>query len=177
MAAPRRNFPIGASDTLSHSRYFVGKPNIALTLQRVIEAVHCRRRQYTAGVIAGAHFLLYSKDPEADRAFFKTVLEFPSTDLGDGWLLFALPPAELALHPSDTEFVQMHAEHPMLGAVLYLMCDDLRSVIARLKNKGVVCASPVEAEWGISTSLRLPSGGKIGLYQPTHPTMIEMHST
>jgi len=86
--------PTGASDALSHSRYFVGKPNIALTLRHVIEAVHCRRRQYTAGVIGGAHFLLYSKDPEADRAFFKTVLEFPSTDLGDGWLLFVLPPAE-----------------------------------------------------------------------------------
>jgi hypothetical protein len=150
-------------------------------LQRVIEAVHCLRRQYTAGVIAGAHFLLYSKDPEADGAFFKTVLEFPSTDLGDGWFVFALPPAELAVHPSDTEFVQMHAEPRKLsglGAVLYLMCDDLRSVIARLKNKGVVCSSPVEAEWGISTSLRLPSGPEsFRGYQPTHPTMIEMHST
>jgi hypothetical protein len=128
-------------------------------------------------MIAGAHFLLYSKDPEADREFFKSVLEFPSIDIGDGWLLFALPPAELALHPSDTEFVQLHAEHPMLGAVLYLMCDDLHNVIGRLKSKGVVCASPVEAEWGISTSLRLPSGGEIGLYQPTHRTMIESHST
>ena len=128
-------------------------------------------------MIAGAHFLLYTKDPEADRAFFKTVLEFPSIDLGDGWLLFAVPPAELAVHPGEGEFVQMHAEHPMLGAVLYLMCDDLGSVIGSLKSKGVDCATPVEAEWGISTSIRLPSGDEIGLYQPTHPTMIKAGST
>jgi predicted enzyme related to lactoylglutathione lyase len=128
-------------------------------------------------MIAGAHFLLYSNDPEADRAFFKTVLEFPSIDLGEGWLIFNLPPAELAVHPGDGEFVQLHAEHPMLGAVLYLMCDDLGSVIERLKSKGVTCAKPVEAEWGISTSIRLPSGGEIGLYQPTHPTMITAGST
>jgi hypothetical protein len=102
-------------------------------------------------MIAGAHLLLYSKDPEADRAFFKTALEFPSMDLGEGW-----PPAELAVHPGDGEFVQMRAEHPMLGALLYLMC---------------------EAEWGVSTSVRLPSGGEVGLYQPTHPTMIEARST
>jgi hypothetical protein len=128
-------------------------------------------------MIAGAHFLLYSKEPEADRAFFKTVLEFPSVDIGEGWLIFGLPPAELAVHPGEGEFVQLHAEHPMLGAVLYLMCDDLASVTGFLKRKGVDCATPVEAEWGISTSVRLPSGGEIGLYQPTHPTMIKAHST
>jgi hypothetical protein len=128
-------------------------------------------------MIAGAHVLLYSKDPEADRAFFRNVLEFPSIDLGDGWLLFALPPAELALHPADGEFVQMHAEHPMLGAVLYLMCNDLSSLVASLESKGVACAAPAEADWGISTSVQLPSGGEIGLYQPTHPTMIGARST
>jgi hypothetical protein len=128
-------------------------------------------------MIAGAHFLLYSKDPAADRAFFKTVLEFPSVDLGDGWLIFGLPPAELAVHPGDGEFVQMHAGHPMLGGLLYLMCEDLSSVIGLLKSKGVTCAKPVEAEWGISTSVRLPSGGEIGLYQPAHVTMIEARST
>ena len=127
-------------------------------------------------MIAGAHFLLYSKDPEGDRAFFKTVLEFPSVDLGDGWLIFALPPAELAVHPGDGEFVQMHAEHPMLGGLLYLMCNDLSSEIELLKSKGMAYATPVEAEWGISTSVRLPSGGEIGLYQPTHRTMIEARS-
>ena len=128
-------------------------------------------------MIAGAHFLLYSKDPEADRTFFKTVLEFPSIDLGDRWLIFALPPAELAVHPGDGEFVQMHAERPMLGALLYLMCDDLNNMIGMLKSKGVACSDPVEAEWGISTSIRLPSGGEIGLYQPAHATMPEAPST
>ncbi|SRR6266550_188807 len=123
-------------------------------------------------MITGAHFLLYSKDPQADREFFSNVLEFRSIDLGEGWLLFALPPAELGLHPSSGDFVQMHAEHPMLGAVLYLMCDDLRSMMQSLEGKGVVCATPVEADWGISTSLRLPSGGEIGLYQPSHRTMV-----
>jgi hypothetical protein len=70
-------------------------------------------RQYTAVMISGAHLLLYSKDPKADRAFFKTVLEFPSIDFGEGWPIFGLPPAGLAVHPGDGEFVQMHAEHPM----------------------------------------------------------------
>jgi len=128
-------------------------------------------------MIAGAHFLLYSKDPEADRAFFKTVLEFPLLDLGDGWLIFALPPAELAVHPGDGELVQMHAEHPIQGSLLYLMCDDLSNEIGLLRSKGMTCANLVEAEWGISTSVRLPSGGEIGLYQPTHRTMIEARST
>jgi hypothetical protein len=145
--------------------------------QRVIEAVHFARRQYSAAMIAGAHFLLYSKDSEADRAFLKSVLEFPSIDVGEGWLIFALPPAELAVHPGEGEFVQRHAEHRMLGAVLYLMYDDLGDVIGSLKSKGVDCATPIEAEWGVSTSLRLPSGGEIGLYQPMHPTMIEARST
>ena len=123
-------------------------------------------------MITGAHFLLYSEDPEADREFFSNVLEFRSIDLGERWLLFALPPPELALHPGSGDFVQMHAEHPMLGAVLYLMCDDLRSMMQSLEGKGVACATPVEADWGISTSLRLPSGGEIGLYQPSHRTMV-----
>jgi hypothetical protein len=80
------------------------------TLQRVIEAVHFARHQYTVAMIAGAHFLLFCKEPEADRAFFKTVLEFPLVDLDDGWLLFALPPAELAVHPDDGEFVYSAAK-------------------------------------------------------------------
>jgi hypothetical protein len=146
-------------------------------LQGVIEAVHFGRRQYTVAMFAGAHFLLYSKDPEADRAFLKSVLEFPAIDVGEGWLIFALPPAELGVHPSEDDFVQLHAEHRMLGAVLYLMCDDLASVTGLLKSKGVDCPEPIEAEWGLSTSIRLPSGGEIGLYQPTHPTMIKAHST
>ncbi len=123
-------------------------------------------------MLTGAHFLLYSRAPEADRAFFRDVLEFRAVDAGGGWLIFALPPAELALHPADSEFVQRHGEQDLLGAVLYLMCDDLTAVVQSLESRGVRCAPVKEAPWGIFTSLRLPGGGAIGLYQPMHPTAI-----
>jgi len=123
-------------------------------------------------MITGAHFLFYSQDPDADRAFIREVLEFPSVDLGHGWLIFALPPAELAVHPSEGAFVQDHAEHPLLGAVLYLMCDDLPALLESLAAKNVQCSEVTEAPWGIKTTIRLPSGGEIGLYQPSHPTAI-----
>jgi len=121
----------------------------------------------------GAHFLLYSKDPEADRAFFRDILAFRAVDAGEGWLIFALPPAELGIHPSEGDFAQHHAEHGLLGTVLYLMCDDLRSTIESLKAKGVACSKVDEAGWGLATTVPLPSGGKIGLYQPTHRTALE----
>jgi len=125
-------------------------------------------------VIDGVHFLLYSKDPEADRAFFQDVLGFRSVDAGRGWLIFQLPRAEMGVHPGNGDFVQMHADHPLLGAVLYLMCDDLRSTMQSLKNEKVPCTEVLEAEWGITTTVRLPSGGAIGLYQPKHPTAIAL---
>ena len=121
-------------------------------------------------MINGAHFLLYSKDPDADRAFFRDVLNFPAVDAGGGWLIFALPPAELGVHPSEEPFVRSHAEHPLLGAVLYLTCEELRSSVKLLSEKGVICSEIEEADWGLKTTIRLPSGGEIGLYQPTHPT-------
>ncbi len=123
-------------------------------------------------MVNGAHILLYSKDPEADRAFFRDVLQFRAVDAGHGWLIFALPPAELAVHPGDGAFVQPHAEHPMLGAVVYLMCDDLAELIRTLGAKGVTCTEVTQAPWGMKTTVRLPSGGEIGLYQPSHPTAI-----
>jgi catechol 2,3-dioxygenase-like lactoylglutathione lyase family enzyme len=123
-------------------------------------------------MFSGAHFLLYSKDPEADRAFCRDMLGFRAVDAGHGWLIFALPPAEVGIHPSSGDFVQDHAEHALLGAVLYLMCDDLRSCIQQLQAKSVVCTEVVEAEWGLKTTIRLPSGGEIGLYQPAHPTAV-----
>lgn len=123
-------------------------------------------------MINGAHFLLYSKDPEADRAFLRDVLEFRAVDIGQGWLIFALPPAEMAVHPAAENFVQSHADHNLLGAILYLMCDDVRSLVKSLEAKNVVCSALEEASWGIKTTLRLPSGGEIGLYQPTHPTAL-----
>src|SRR5215467_14079267 len=120
-------------------------------------------------MIKGAHILLYSKDPAADRAFIRDVLQFRAVDAGEGWLIFALPPAELAVHPGTGEFAQVHAEHTMLGTVLYLMCDNLAEVIATLAVKGVRCSKVEQAGWGSKTTILLPSGGEIGLYQPRHP--------
>lgn len=120
--------------------------------------------------ITGAHYLLYSNDPDADRAFFRDVLNFRSVDLGDKWLIFALPPAEMAVHPGD--FAQRHADHRVLGSVLYLMCDDLQAFVQFLTEKNVSCTDISEADWGMKTTIRLPSGGEIGLYQPTHQTAI-----
>jgi hypothetical protein len=119
--------------------------------------------------IIGAHLLLYSDNPEADRAFFRDVLNFRAVDAGGGWLIFALPPAEVGIHPSDGERRLLHGGHQLLGSVLYLMCNNLPAVIKSLQAKNVSC-SPVEEErWGITTTIQLPSGSEIGLYQPTHP--------
>ena len=123
-------------------------------------------------MIVGAHWLLYSQDPESDRAFLRDVLDLRPVDAGGGWLIFALPPSELAVHPGSGEFVQRHAEHSMIGSVLYFMCDDLRKTMEELRRKGVALATVTEAPWGLATSIRLPSGGEIGLYEPSHPTAI-----
>ncbi len=123
-------------------------------------------------MIRGAHFLFYSTDPEADRAFLRDVLGFPAVDAGEGWLIFKLPPAEVGVHPSEGPFVQRHADRELLGAILYLMCDDLPALVASLEARGVACAPLDREEWGEFTSCRLPSGAWIGLYRPTHPTAI-----
>ena len=120
--------------------------------------------------------LLYSADPEADRGFFRDVLKFRSVDAGGGWLIFKLPPAEIAFHPSEAETLRKHAEHPLLGGVLYLMCKDLSKTIASLKARKVPCSRVLAAPWGKVTTFKLPSGGKIGLYQPGHPTAIGLKS-
>lgn len=126
-------------------------------------------------MIFGAHVLLYSNDPEADRAFFRDILGFPHVDVGHGWLIFRLPPAETAVHPvGDDDTEQVHAGHRLLGAVLYLMCDDLTAEIASLKSKGVSCTEIDEANWGSKTTIKLPSGGEIGLYQPRHATAFDL---
>jgi len=126
-------------------------------------------------MITGTHVLFYSENPEADRAFFRDVLEFRSVDAGRGWLIFAMPPAEAGVHPTEGESrAQVHGGRSMLGAVVYLMCDDLEAEIKRLQARKVTC-SPVETEdWGSKTTLRLPSGGELGLYQPTHPTAFNL---
>lgn len=113
-------------------------------------------------MISGAHVILYSKDAEADRAFFRDVLGFPSVDAGRGWLIFALPPAEAAFHPSD-----QNGHHE-----LYFLCDDVKAEIAALAKKNVNCTEVHEERWGSVTKVRLPGGGEVGLYQPKHPTAL-----
>ena len=116
-------------------------------------------------MIFGAHMIIYSKDVEADRAFFQNVLGFASVDAGHGWLIFAMPPAEAAFHPSDANDVHE----------LYFMCEDLKAEMAALAEKGVRCSDVQEARWGSITKIHLPGGGKVGLYQPKHPTAIGMN--
>jgi catechol 2,3-dioxygenase-like lactoylglutathione lyase family enzyme len=112
-------------------------------------------------MISGAHIVVYSKNAEADRAFFRDILGFKSMDAGHGWLIFALPPTEAAFHPSEGDVHE-----------LYFMCDDLKTEMASLAKKGVECSKVEEARWGSVTKMRLPSGGKVGLYQPKHPAAI-----
>jgi catechol 2,3-dioxygenase-like lactoylglutathione lyase family enzyme len=126
-------------------------------------------------MVTGVHVLIHTSNPDADRVFFRDVLGFKFVEVGHGWLIFALPPAEAAFHPIDTGASgAQHAEDPMLGAVIYLMCDDLKATIAALSAKGVACTEIEEASWGIRTTVRMPSGGEIGLYQPTHETALHL---
>ena len=113
-------------------------------------------------MIFGAHLILYSNDAVADRAFFDDVLGFSFVDAGDGWLIFELPPSELAVHPADEG----------VKSELYLMCTDLKSQMAALEARGVGCSEVEEARWGSLTRIRLPGGGEIGLYEPHHPSPV-----
>jgi catechol 2,3-dioxygenase-like lactoylglutathione lyase family enzyme len=125
-------------------------------------------------MISGTHVLLYSEDPDADRAFFRDVLKFPAVDAGGGWLIFGMSPAEMGIHPAEGHKRQAHGGRDLLGAVVYLMCDDLPAVVRMLEAKKVQC-SPIEEEaWGIKTTFLLPSGGEVGLYQPKHPTALNL---
>ena len=112
-------------------------------------------------MITGTHIVVYSRNADADRAFFRDVLGFQSVDAGHGWLIFALPPSEAAFHPSEEGVHE-----------LYFMCDDLRAEMASLARKGVECSAVQEARWGAITKMRLPGGGDVGLYQPKHPTAL-----
>ena len=114
-------------------------------------------------MIFGAHAILYSPDADADRAFLKDVLGFSSVDAGRGWLIFALPPGEVAVHPADP---------PSPVHELYLMCDDVNAEIASLKRRGVECDAVSEQPWGNLTHIVMPSGARLGLYQPKHPMAI-----
>jgi catechol 2,3-dioxygenase-like lactoylglutathione lyase family enzyme len=109
-------------------------------------------------MINGAHVIVYSKNAEADRAFIRDVLKFKYIDAHGGWLIFKLPPAEVAVHPSDEN--DLHE--------LYLMTDNLDAEVKALQNAGVVCDVPTQQAWGRLTRLGLPGGGRLALYQPRH---------
>jgi hypothetical protein len=115
-------------------------------------------------MIFGAHTIIYSKDATADRVFLRDVLGFASVDAGHGWLIFALPPSEVAIHPAEE-----NGRHE-----LYLMCDDLKAEIAALREKGVSYSDVHEERWGSITTIRLPGGGNVGLYQPKYPTALSL---
>ena len=121
-------------------------------------------------MLIGSHVLFYSTDADSDRAFFRDVLEFPSVDAGHGWLIFSLPPAEAAWHPTDAPFAMGHGDHSLIGAIVYLMTDDVEAEVTRLTARQVVCSPIVEERWGRRSGLRLPSGLELGFYQPSHPT-------
>jgi hypothetical protein len=109
-------------------------------------------------MITGAHSIIYSTNPEADRAFLRDVLHFPNVDVGGGWLIFGLPPAEVAVHPSEENNVHE----------FYLMCDDIQTFVDEMK-KHDVASSPIQnLGWGLLTQITLPGGGKLGVYQPRH---------
>lgn len=115
-------------------------------------------------MITGAHVIVYSRDAEADRAFLRDVLEYPNIDAGGGWLIFKLPPAEVAVHP--VEGAESHE--------LYLMCDDVNDTVAQLEAKGISCGPVHDEGWGLLTSIGLPGGGQLGLYEPRHPKATEL---
>ena len=114
-------------------------------------------------MITGAHTIIYSTDPVADRSFFRDVLDLPNIDLGGGWLLFALPPSEVAVHPSEKNDVHE----------LYFMCEDVDALVEHLSNAGVDCSPVEEQGWGRLTAVTLPGGGRLGIYQPLHEVIAD----
>ncbi len=109
-------------------------------------------------MINGAHSIIYSTNPDEDRAFFRDVLRLPNVDVGSGWLIFGLPPAEVAVHPSDKNNVHE----------LYLMCEDVEALVATMKKRNIACGPVQNQGWGLLTQLTLPGGGKLGIYEPRH---------
>jgi len=109
-------------------------------------------------MITGAHSVLYSSNPEAEREFFKNILKFPNVHIGHGWLIFGLPPSEIAIHPGNG--ISSHE--------FYLMCDDVNAFIAEMAGHNVVCSAIENQRWGDLTYLTLPGGGKVGVYEPKH---------
>ncbi len=109
-------------------------------------------------MIIGAHSIIYSRKPDADRALLRDVLNLPHVDVGEGWLIFGLPPAEVAVHPSEKNDVHE----------FYLMCDDVEAFVTEMQKRGVGCGPVRDEGWGLLTQVTLPGGGKLGVYQPRH---------
>ena len=109
-------------------------------------------------MIIGAHSIIYSKNPDADRAFLRDVLKLPNVDVGGGWLIFGLPPAEVAVHPGDKNNIHE----------FYLMVDDVEALIGEMKKRNIACGPVHNQGWGLLTQITLPGGGKLGVYQPRH---------
>jgi hypothetical protein len=118
-------------------------------------------------MIIGAHVIIYSTNAEADRAFIRDVLGFRWVDSGGGWLIFKLPPAEIAVHPTDG----------MGKHEFYLICDDIEKTLSDLTARGVKISHPVSDEgWGLLASIKLPSGSDLSIYQPRHPTAYDLEA-
>ncbi len=108
-------------------------------------------------MITGIHTILYSKNPDADKAFFNDILQFSNVDIGHGWLIFKCPPAELAVHPGESGYHEF-----------YLMCDDIHQFIQKMSKHRIVCSEIQNLRWGDLTSILLPGGSRLGVYQPKH---------
>ncbi len=109
-------------------------------------------------MISGIHTIIYSKDAEADRKFFKNILKLPNVDDGDGWLIFGLPPAEVAVHPHTKNNLQE----------LYLMCNDIKAFVMKMAAQKIRCSAIDDRGYGLLIQLTLPGGGKLGVYEPRH---------
>ena len=122
-------------------------------------------RPYGVRVIRGAHVILYSADAEADRTFLRDVLGLSFVDSGGGWLIFQLPPSEVAVHPAETSG----------AAELYLVCDDIEAQVAEFEGRGVVFEGAVSDQgWGRLATIRLPGGGRLGVYEAQHTTAFDL---
>lgn len=109
-------------------------------------------------MIVGAHSIIYSRNPEADRAFLRDMLGLPHVDVGEGWLIFGLPPSEVAVHPSEENGVHE----------FFFMCEDVGAFVERMSGQGIACGPVQQMGWGMLTRVTLPGGGELGVYQPRH---------
>lgn len=128
-------------------------------------------------MINAVHLLLNSVNPEADRAFFRDVLNLPYVDAGEGWLIFGLPPAEMGIHPAEANLTQLHAGQNLAAAAVYLMCDNLKETLDLLAARDVEHTEIQEAGWGVASSIRLPGGAQLGLYEPHHRLAVSLTET